>query len=395
MTTHSAQNIPLRFGNNVWHLPLENNASIRATLPPIDDLHSEVDRALSHPIDFASVDQMIVAGDVVALAVDSNVPAIGKVVSTVAQWLIEHGVPPQNLHVVFAGNELQAERLAAALRESGLAEVHFDRHDPDDTNGVSYLAADEEAQAIYLNRILVDADVVIPISCARSRDAIDYLGAFGIFPMFSNRETRGQLHCYARLSEPDKHQQLIDRADQAAWWLGLMVEIQVVPAVNDQVAEILCGLLSGVEEQAQLRLNQLSDEEPCDLVIACLDYPAQDWRQVAHALHSAARLCTPGGSIVLCTAIEEPIGPAMRRLRDGQGSADHIAKRLEKDSTEDALVAGAIFDTTKDKHVYLVSKHRHETVESLGMGVLEGEEQLVHIARQHPHYILIQSAQHS
>jgi nickel-dependent lactate racemase len=174
-----------------------------------------------------------------------------------------------------------------------------------------------------------------------------------------------------------------------------MVEIQIVPAVNDQVAEVLCGLLSGVEEQVQLRLNQVPDDEPCDLVIACLDCPSQDWRQVAHSLHTAARLCTSGGSIVLCTAIEEPIGPAMRRLKDGQSGPDQIAKRLEKDTTDDALVAGAIFEITKDKHVYLVSKHRNETVESLGMGVLNGEEQLVHIARQHPHCILIQSAQHS
>jgi Lactate racemase N-terminal domain len=388
--------IPLRFGKTVWQLPQDGSASIRATLPPVDDLHSEVDRALSSPIDFASIDQMIVAGDVVALAVEPNVPSLAKVVCSVAVWLIEHGVPPDNLHVVIPGSEQQTANLVQTLNAHGLAGVHVDRHDPDDSNCVSYVAADDDAQAIYINRVLVDADVVIPISCARSRDAIDYLGSFSIFPMFSNRDTRGQLYTYARLSDDSEHQQLIERSNQAAWWLGLLVGIQVVPAVNDQVAAMLCGLLSAVDESAQQSLTRLEQEnEASDLVIACVDGKSQDWFQVAHALHSAARYCTQGGSIVLCTEIAESIGPALRRLKDAQSSREQIAKRLAKDNADDALAAGAIFETTKDRHVYFVSKHRSDTVESLGMGVLAGEEQLIHIARQHSRYLVIHSAQHS
>lgn len=395
-TANTTATIPLRLGRTIWQLPQDGTAIIRAALPPVEDLHCEVDRALSSPIDFASIDQMIVSGDIVALAIDPSVPSLNKVVCSVAQWLLEHGVPLENLNLVFGGNEQQTANFSQALLECGLAGLTLHRHDPDDANSVSYVAADEEAQAIYINRILVDADVVIPISCARSREAIDYLGAFSIFPLFSNRETRGQLYSYARLSEETAHQQLISRSNQAAWWLGLMCAIQVIPAANDQVAAVVCGLLSAVDENSQERLAQVADcNASTDLVIACIDTPVQDWIQFAHALHNAAHYCSPGGTIVLCTEIVESIGPALRRLRDAQSTRDQIAKRLAKDNSDDALSAGAIFEATRDHHLYFVSKHRQEIVESLGMGVLACEEELVHIARQHRRFLVIPSAQHS
>jgi nickel-dependent lactate racemase len=395
MTTNSTQTIPVRFGSTVWQLPEDGAASIRASLPPIEDLHSEVERALGNPTDFASIDQMIVAGDIVALAIDPNIPSLNKVVCSITQWFIEHGVPIENLRIVFGGNEHQMAGFAQGLADGGLAGVSIERHDPDDVNCVSYVAADEEAQPIYINRVLVDADVVIPISCARSRDAIDYLGSFSVFPLFSNRDIRGQFYSYARLSDYSEHQKLIDRSDQAAWWLGLLCGVQIVPAGNDQVGAILCGLLSAVDETVQERLTKSEvDEELTDLVIACLDSPAQDWFQVAHALHHAARFSSQGGTIVLCTELAEAIGPALRRLKDAQSTREQISKRIAKDPTDDSLAAGAIFEATRDRHLYFISKHRSDTVESLGMGVLANEEQLIHLARQYARYLVIPSAQH-
>ncbi len=46
---------------------------------------------------------------------------------------------------------------------------------------VAYVAANKQGEPIYMNRTLVDADVVIPIMCARGRLAIDYEGAYGVF----------------------------------------------------------------------------------------------------------------------------------------------------------------------------------------------------------------------
>ncbi|MFO0941104.1 MAG: lactate racemase domain-containing protein [Pirellulales bacterium] len=396
MTSNSALSVSLKFGSSVWNLHADGATCINSQLPPLENLHEAVDAALSKPLDFASIDKMIVAGDTVALAVDPALPSLTKVVGSIAQWLVEHGTTPESLQVILPGSQQQVESLSEQLKLSGLSAVAVVRHDVDDSNCVSYVAADEDAQPIYLNRALVDADVVIPISCARSSGAIDYLGAFSIFPLFSNRDIRGQLYCYARLSNEAQHQHLIDRSNQAAWWLGVMVAIQVLPTENDQVAGVVCGLLDTVDNSGQSSLDALIRETAeSELVIACVDSPEQTWADLAKALHIAVRYCSSGGSIVLCTQLNESLGPALKRLRDGQSSREQIERRVSKDNTDDALAAGAILEATRDRHVYLVSNHRAATVESLGMGVLADEHELAHLVKQHSRYLVIQSAQHA
>lgn len=396
MTGDSALSVSLKFGNAVWNLQADGATCINSQLPPIENLHEAVDLALSQPLDFASIDKMIVAGDTVALAVDPAIPSLPRVVGAIAQWLVEHGTTPESLQIILPGSQQQVDSLVEQLKSSGLATVTVVRHDVDDVNGVSYVAADEDAQPIYLSRALVDADVVIPISCARSSDAIDYLGAFSIFPLFSNRDIRGQLYSYARLSNESQHQHLIDRSNQAAWWLGVMVAIQILPTENNQVAGVMCGLLDTVDNSSQSSLNALMQETTeSDLVIATVDSPDQNWADLARALHTAVRYCTPGGSIVLCTQLHEAVGPALKRLRDGQSSREQIERRVAKDNTDDALAAGAILEATRDRHVYLVSNHRAATIEGLGMGVLADEQQLAHLVKQHARYLVIHSAQHA
>lgn len=397
MSSTSPDTVALRFGKTVWQIPYSGVASVRKQRTPLENLHEAVDYALSKPIDFASIDRMIVPGDTVALAVDPAIPCLSDVVAAIAQWLVEHGTRQESLQVIYPGTEAQTNELMEQLQKSGFADIQVIRHDPDDLNAVSYVAADEDAQAIYINRCLVDADVVIPVSCARDSGAIDYLGAFSIFPLFSNREIRGQLYCYARLSNPDQHQHLIDRSNQAAWWLGVMVAVQVVPAKDEQVANVLCGLLDTVDTSAQGQMSdgQSAAEMEADLVIACLDGDDQDWTNLAKALHAATRYCSAGGTIVLCTELNDTVGPALKRLRDGASSREQIEKRVAKDLTDDALAAGAILEITRDHHVYLVSNHRPGTIESLGMAALADENQLTHIVRQHASYVVLHAAQHS
>lgn len=392
----SATSTQLRFGSSTWQLHAVGAHSVNQSLPAIENLHAAVDEALSRPLDFESVDRMIVAGDTVALAVDPTIPSLPKVVGAIAQWLVEHGTTPESLQIVLPGTVQQLESLGEQLRLVGLSAVQLTRHDPDDANCVSYVAADEDAQAIYLNRTLVDADVVIPVCCARSTSAVDYLGAFSIFPLFANRETRGQLYCYSRLFDGKQHQHLIDRSNQAAWWLGVLLAVYVVPAEGDRVAKVLCGLLDTVDSAGRNCLDEtLQDYPESDLVIACVDRPEPDWFDLARALHVAARYCRADGSIVLCTELNEAVGPSLKRLKDAQSSREQLERRVSKDYTDDALAAGAILEATRDKHVYLVSSHRTTTIENMGLGVLTDEHELTHLAKQHSSFLIIQAAQHA
>jgi len=368
-------------------------------LPALGDLRESIDAALSAPLDFAGLDQVIISGDVVALAVDPAVPSLPELVSGIAQWLVEHGTETSNIRIVLGSNCGQVDSLNARLERLGLGSILVENHDPDDTKQLSYIAASQSAEPIYINRTLVDADVVLPVSCSRSRQALDYLGPFGIFPLLSNRETVRHLRCHARLSHNELRQSNLAETQHAAWLLGVMMAVQVLPTANDQAAGILCGTLETLEETAQRQLacgrkSGLPIDDPADLVIAVLDGADQDWTQVARALHYANGVCAAGGSIALCTDLRQPIGGGLRRLRQAHTDVEQVAKKLSRDSSEDALAASVILESTRDHHVYLVSEHNSRSIEDLGLGVLSDAKELSSLIHHHKRSVVLCSAQH-
>ena len=77
-----------------------------------------------------------------------------------------------------------------ALPEDLREVVQLETHDPTDRDDLGYLAASKEGKPIYVNRVLHDADVVLPISCLRPDSALGYHGVFGgLFPTFSDEQT--------------------------------------------------------------------------------------------------------------------------------------------------------------------------------------------------------------
>lgn len=407
MTQQNLSLVELRFGSDRhWQLPnLETLASCTNDVPAVVDLPAAISGALQSPLGLPSLDQVMVPGDIVALAIDPSLPSLGTVVGLVSKWLCERGAAPSNLRVVIASSAkvLADEATAGLLRvfaASGFdpADVRVESHDADDLQANAYVAANEASDPIYMNRTLVDADVVIPIVCARHSQAFDYLGAYSLFPLLSNRETQGMFFQLSKLEEQQGHQQLTAWADQAAWWLGLLAMIQVIPAAEDRVAGVVAGLIESVEEASQELLERLwhTTLEPAELVVALLDSPnqQQNWREVMRGLRTATRFTKPGGSIVVCTQLRGEVGRAFKRLADVHDSRETIARKLDRDNSDDALPAAVLLEATGDYHVYLASGLRASTVESMGLGVIESEEQLSHLIGQHRSWAVLGSAQH-
>src|SRR5690606_29237808 len=99
------------------------------------------------------------------------------------------GTDPANLRIVVAARDPQFATDIKRGLEHTFERSQFDPtaisvelHDADDPNAVAYVAANEDSDPIYVNRTLVDADVVLPLSCARHQESLDYLGANSLFP---------------------------------------------------------------------------------------------------------------------------------------------------------------------------------------------------------------------
>lgn len=363
----------------------------------LGDLKDAVFSALSQPLDFPAVELAIVPGDRVVLAADPTVPRLAEVIAQVIAYFQSHGVQAEQFSVVLASHaEFDVETFAKRLPTDLAIEVH----DADDQTKVAYVAANKQGEPIYMNRTLVDADVVIPIMCARARQAIDYEGAYGVFPLLTDRRTRGQFYSLRQLTDPSEHRHLTEWADEAAWWVGLQVAIQVIPAHDGGVANILAGSPQALEANVQEQMVKLWEpqlENTYDCVVALVDGGAtqQSWDSVARVLASAAPLVRPDGALIICTQLNERPGRALHRLSDTTRGEDKLARQLSSDPADDALAAAVLLQSLENCHVYLLSQLPSEVVEALGVGALQDLHQADHILQQRSSCLVIASAQHS
>ena len=396
MSTAGPRQAQLRFGSQSWTLAEEEFVCSHRDVPPVADIQVAVDAALASPLDIASVDQAIVSGDIVAIAVDPSTPSLPQVVGGVARWLVEHGCLPENLRIVLADKEAH-DPLQDYLRQVGVATIPIEVHDPDDVQGLSYLAADEEAQAIYLNRTLVDADVVIPIACAHSAQTLDYLGPGSVFNWFSSRETRGQLRSYARLIQPDHRESLRLRVEQASWWLAHCIAFRSYRRPKTASRKyfvdyhpLLSRRLSGSWSPGGWARNNLN--RPIWWWRCWMDRNRTGfiWRGRCIMPCGTARMTVRSCSVPTSLGRSEPAcGGWPTRT-----AVEKIQRRLEQDHSDDALAAAVILEATRDHHVYLVSRLSTQAVESLGMTRLADAAELSSLLHQYPHRLIICSAQH-
>ena len=126
------------------------------------DVVGETVQALQRPDDFPPLDAALVPGDRVALAIDPNVPQIESVVEGVLRLFDAADTSEIELVLWDEAIDETIDRL-----ESVAGDRLVLRHRSDIRESLSYLAADIDADPIYLNRAIVDADFVLPIVAVR------------------------------------------------------------------------------------------------------------------------------------------------------------------------------------------------------------------------------------
>ena len=99
--------------------------------------------------------------------------------------------------------------------------------------------------------------------------------------------------------------------------------IQVVPAAEGGVADVLAGLTESVLVRGTARLRELWQidlAERAELVIASVDADAggHGWPQVAAALDTARRIVTRDGRILLLTELSDPPTKGINLIRDAR-----------------------------------------------------------------------------
>ncbi|HEY1785309.1 MAG TPA: lactate racemase domain-containing protein [Pirellulales bacterium] len=370
--------------------------------PPLADVARATAEALAAPLDYPPLDQQVVPGDKVCVALADGVPQAATVVRVVVDRLLAAGV---------AGHDITLIRgSAAALPDvadgpggkfaAGGAKVHVLTHDAADRKRLSYLAASTEGKPIYIDRGLADADLVIPIGCQRLDAAIGYFGLnSGLFPTFSDAKNLERYRAPLAAHSPVQLRRMRQEADQVAWLLGVHFLVQVIPAGDDGVLAVLAGRtgsVDGVAHDSCLAAWQSSVPWRASLVVAALSGPAseQTWLNVARAMAAALRVVEEGGAIAICSDLREAAGPAVRWLASTE-SPETALREIVRERPVDALAAAQLVEAVSRCRVYLFSGLAPGPIEDLGLIPVEGAEQLQRLAAQQSSCILLANAQYA
>ncbi|WDQ16682.1 transcriptional regulator [Rhodopirellula sp. P2] len=431
----SAQHYRGAVEGELWELrPAAVAGSFSARSQPTDDSPEAITKLavsmLQTPADFPTVFEAIVPGDHVALAVDPNVPRISDVLRGVLALLGQANAGKVSVVLWNEADEalvtrLQQELDAVQANQATLKpmKVEVVRHEPHRRENLRYIVADENAEAVYLAKDLVDADFTLPILSARSRDAINNIDPTGIFPLFADAATQHRYQI-GSTTEPS----------EAAWLLG----VQVMMLVSADAAGELGRLIAGTPDALRHELANLyasgetADQESWDrdesavtsdaisetvptaeMVVAALDGDenSQTWANLARAAIAAGRHVTPGGTIVIWSQVSTPPGPVwLRELGqspigiesdpdESDASQDNDEQEEEEEDSDkvdlepdnpaklDQDTAFKSWDAETplarqwnqliaDGHVLLHCQLDDDVVESLGMGVIHSIEEL-------------------
>ena len=402
-STNSAQVTEKIVANEVWQY--ETAFSQR-----IGNVANATREALRAPADFPPLTAAIAPGDRIALAVDPNVPDVCEVIRGV---LLEIELADVETIDIVLWDETD-DALLQQLQSEFETIAHVIRHDSQKRDLLRYLGADIDADPIYLNRFLADADLVLPILAARPGDAVGDNELSGVYPMLADSNTR--LRHQKALQQP-RAKKKTSNESHVGWMLGVQVLLAVASTPDGDVGGIFAGTPEATRRWFERPRHSEDDFPPAaPLVIATIEGSSQQnsWANLARAISAAVNHTTPGGTIVLWSELDHPPSDRLvlrlssdRELEDLSSSFDEDENRegLSESSllgqSEDGFtiwddsiaISDAVERVRSEYRLLLHSKLGSEVAESIGLGAVESLDALEHLSRSFESCGILRAAQ--
>jgi nickel-dependent lactate racemase len=363
-----------------------------AGVPP-EDVPGLISAVLENPSDHPPLRQAIVPGDHVVLACGHDVPAAHEVIRAVGRVFASSGVDDGNVAVLTDAEAV--ETLAEALPPGMI--VH--RHDPDDRSQIAYLASTREGRRVYLNRLLTDADLVVPIGRLAHDAVLGYHGPWGvIFPGMSDRATKRSFQAGANehVVSRARPRSLLTESTEVSWLLGSQFQLGLVDGASGVLGAV-AGLGSSVLERGCRQVDEawvVRAESRAELVVVGIGRPgeASCVADVAKGLATATRLVQRGGKIVVLSRASGGIGPAMQRLAGADEPGRALSALRGHEGETDYIAARQLALALAWADVYVLCALSEGTVEDLSMIALERPEEARRLAALSNSCILVSQA---
>jgi hypothetical protein len=334
--------------------------------------------ALEKPRDYPPLRQMVVPGDRVVVAFDPTIPEPKPVLAAIWAVLEEAAVAAGGLTVLTPPSRSGALQ---SLLPQGSSHVV---HDPGDRSQLAYLASTREGRRIYLNRLLTDADVVLPVGRLGYDPILGYRGPWSIlFPELSDRETmlghRSRLPDQARNRPEGAAGAQLDESFEVSWLLGSQFHLGLLPGATGLVGAV-AGRETSVRDAGIATLEhhwRFRAPGRAELVVIGIGHPEAPAtiESLADGLAAATRLVQHGGKIVVLSRASGEIGRSFHRLMDAGDPKNGAAVLRGHEADDDYLSARQLAQALSWADVYVSSSLEPQLVEDLSLIALEHPEQ--------------------
>jgi hypothetical protein len=350
-------------------------------------LEGTIETALESPADYPPLRQMVVPGDRVVIALDPTIAHSDRVLATLAAPLEASGIEQGCLTVT--SPPPGPAPLAGPMPLGAISVVH----NPDDLAQLAYLATTKHGRRIYLNRLLADADLIVPVGRLGYDPFLGYAGPWSVlFPGMTDRETiqsyRGGLRDERNEVPKARSQASLDESLEVSWLLGTPFHVGVVPGVSG-LAEVIAGRDTSVRERGIAALDRLwtfRADSQAEMVVVGIGCRGTETtlESLVEGLATASRLVQHGGKIIALSRATGAIGPALRRLIDADDPKRGAAALRGHEADADFLVACRLARILAWADVFLLSSLDNTLVEDLSMVPLEAPDQARRLVARSP-----------
>ena len=364
------------------------------------EVSSAIKAAMESPIDFPPIGSAIVPGDRVALAIDPNLPSADRIITALIEVLERSGAGIIDLVIGTEATDENKSSLETLLGERGT--VHL--HQTHQRASFRYLGPDVGGDPVYLNRWLVDADLVIPVTTKRlSNSSIPQQSDLtGIYPTFADSEARHRQHLSRRkenmntdIENPEfDSEAMIGSAEEPAWLLGVQFLVSVVPNEKGRVSSVQCGSIDSMRKESETGDLQAS---VYDFVTATIEGDASQhtWMNIARAAEAASVYTNRGGTIVIWSDVSETT--ALSTSENAHDDTDSPSQTNEEDFerwNEEEVPFVRLESISEDYQLILRSRLKSDEIEQHGLGSLNSTEELERLAMAFPKRGFLRSAQY-
>ena len=387
-----------RIGTRKLSLQLPESVSeLRVSGMPTDQsIPDLIGRTLDEPVEFPPLALALIDDDHIAIAIEDGVPEANAIVCSVTRYLVEHGTRQEMITIVLGSdNQDWRDRLVEELRNQELSDVKVVKHEPTHHDSHGYIAASASADPIYIQRDLVEAEVVLPIYCIRTPDSPSASDKYGMSPSFADATTQHRWNL-AWLDDNTHHLHLQEKlSHEVGWLMGVQFAIAVVPASDGSVSAILGGSPDPVFQRASELIRPLDAPKTTEhsLAIAFVegDWTQQSWMNVARAAAHADMQLDANGIIVVCTDLKH-LSDGILQLGSDE-SEDKLQRQLLSSDLEDAFAAAVLSSIKSKRSIYLMSQLKSNQVENLGLAYIDSPLDIERLCREASSVCVMRSSQ--